>query len=117
MSAAQYPSTGLLLLGEYRSFVESDEDGQRAFVSTEPLVRDLKNFGVADSSGTKKLLNETLVMRITVPPHSQSWGINLCPKDHDDFQEVFFHFNPRRRFVAMNHRTDNIWGQQVRSLH
>lgn len=83
------------------------------YVPVEPLVRELTNFGLPDPDGGKKQLNETLVMRITVPAHSQSWGINISPQDHRDFEEVLFHFNPRRRFVAMNNREDNIWGQQV----
>lgn len=84
------------------------------YTSVEPLVKGLSNFGLSDGDGTKNMqLNETLVMRVTVPPHSQSWGVNICPKLHSEFGEVLFHFNPRRRFVAMNNRDDNIWGQQV----
>lgn len=83
----------------------------------EPLVRLLKNFGIADGSANdvvrKKQLFETLVMRVTVPAHSESWGINICAKDHKQFEEIMFHFNPRRRFVAMNNREGNTWGQQV----
>lgn len=109
----QYPSTGLLLLGEFRSFEEGEHDGERVYNPMEPLVRDLKNFGVADASAAKKQLNETLIMRLTVPAHSQSWGINISPAEHEDFSHVLFHFNPRRKFVAMNDRRDNIWGQQV----
>lgn len=111
---SQYPASGLLLKREFRSFEESEEDGERVYVPVDPLIRNLTNFGVAESDGVgKKQGHETLVMRITVPPHSQSWGINIGPSKHSDFSEVLFHFNPRRRFVAMNNRENNIWGQQV----
>lgn len=109
---SQYPSSGLLLKQEFRTFEEGEEDGERAYTPVDPLVRNLINFGLADGDGGKKHL-ETLVMRVTVPAHSQSWGVNICPKEHSDFAEILFHFNPRRRFVAMNNREDNIWGQQV----
>lgn len=111
----QYPISGLLLIREFRSFQEGEEDGERAYLPVDPLVRDLTNFGLPDAPGIKKPFHETLVMRITVPPHSQSWGINISPQDHHNFEEVLFHFNPRRRFVAMNNREDNVWGQQVRT--
>lgn len=115
--SSQYPASGLLLRDEFRTFVEvEDSGGGRVYEPVEPLVRLLKNFGIADGGdgvGKKQQLYETLVMRVTVPAHSQSWGINICPKDHKDFEEIAFHFNPRRRFVAMNNREANIWGSQV----
>lgn len=114
----QYPASGLLLRDEFRTFVEIDNEGERIYEPVEPLVRLLRNVGIADSGSStgigKKQHFETLVMRVTVPPHSRSWGLNICPKDHKQFEEIVFHFNPRRRFVAMNHREDNVWGQQVR---
>lgn len=54
-------------------------------------------------------------MRVTVPPDSSSWGVNIGPKNHNNFTDTLFHFNPRRRFVAMNNRKADIWGQQVNS--
>lgn len=111
-SCAQYPAIGLLLNREFYTFIENKET--RELKPAEPLVRELTNFGIKEDDGTKKQYHETLVMRVTVPSHSQSWGINICPEDHHDFREVLFHFNPRRRFVAMNNRVDKVWGQQVR---
>ena len=113
---SQYPASGLLLRDEFRTFIEIERDGERVYEPVEPLVRLLRNFGIADGATDglpKKQQFETLVMRVTVPAHSRSWGINICPKNHKDFQEIVFHFNPRRRFVAMNNREENIWGQQV----
>ena len=106
----------MLLTQEYRTFKRADNAEEQDYEPTEPFVKNLKSFGlVEDASGSnsKTSFSETLVMRVTVPAHSQSWGINICPLDHKDFSEIFFHFNPRRRFVAMNSREDNIWGQQV----
>lgn len=117
-SDSQYPASGLLLRDEFRTFIEIERDGERVYEPVEPLVRLLKNFGVADGTastdGIVRKQHETLVMRVTVPAHSRSWGINISPKNHKDFEEIVFHFNPRRRFVAMNNRESNIWGQQVR---
>lgn len=114
----QYPASGLLLRDEFRTFVEIDSEGERIYEPVEPLVRLLRNFGIVDGGVgadgfPRKQQYETLVMRVTVPAHSRSWGINICPKNHKDFEEIAFHFNPRRRFVAMNNREGNIWGQQV----
>ncbi|CAN0295474.1 unnamed protein product [Ectocarpus sp. 8 AP-2014] len=114
-----YPASGLLLRDEYRTFAEIEKEGERVYEPLDPLIRLLKNFGVADSNSgadgvvKKQQFHETLVMRATIPAHSTSWAINICPKDHKDFEEILFHFNPRRRFVAMNNREGNIWGQQV----
>ncbi|CAM9159115.1 unnamed protein product [Ectocarpus fasciculatus] len=112
---------GLLLRDEYRTFAEIEKDGERVYEPLDPLVRLLKNFGIADSNSgadgvVKKQFHETLVMRATIPAHSTSWAINICPKDHKDFEEILFHFNPRRRFVAMNNREGNIWGQQEKHM-
>ncbi|CAM9228209.1 unnamed protein product, partial [Hapterophycus canaliculatus] len=120
LDPVKYPASGLLLRDEFRTFIEVDSDGERVLQPVEPLVRLLKNFGTADSSGNdvvrKKQLFETLVMRVTVPAHSESWGINICAKDHKQFEEIMFHFNPRRRFVAMNNRESNVWGQQEKYM-
>lgn len=111
--ATQYPATGLLLEREFRTFEEREEGGERVYTPVVPLIRSLANFGLPENESGKTQGNETLVMRVTVPAHSQSWGVNISPEKHSDFTDVFFHFNPRRRFVAMNNREDNIWGQQV----
>ncbi|CAM9301823.1 unnamed protein product [Ectocarpus sp. 4 AP-2014] len=116
-----YPASGLLLRDEYRTFAEIEKEGERVYEPLDPLVRLLKNFGIADSNSgadgvVKKQFHETLVMRATIPAHSTSWAINICPKDHKDFEEILFHFNPRRRFVAMNNREGNIWGQQEKHM-
>eukprot|EP00752_Nemacystus_decipiens_P001974 g1898.t1 len=120
LDPVKYPASGLLLRDEYRTFMEVESDGERVYEPVEPLVRLLKNFGIADGGSAdglpKKQQYETLVMRVTVPSHSNSWGINICPKNHKDFQEIVFHFNPRRKFVAMNNREDNIWGQQEKYM-
>lgn len=115
---SQYPASGLLLRDEYRTFAEIEKEGERVYEPLDPLIRLLKNFGIPDNNSgadgvVKKQFHETLVMRATIPAHSTSWAINICPKDHKDFEEILFHFNPRRRFVAMNNREGNIWGQQV----
>ncbi|CAM9300799.1 unnamed protein product [Pylaiella littoralis] len=120
LDPVKYPASGLLLRDEFRTFVEIENEGERVYEPVEPLVRLLRNFGIADSGSStgigKKQLYETLVMRVTVPPHSRSWGLNICPRDHKQFEEIIFHFNPRRRFVAMNHRDGNVWGQQEKYM-
>eukprot|EP00903_Cladosiphon_okamuranus_P008036 g7751.t1 len=121
LDPVKYPASGLLLRDEFRTFIEVERDGERIYEPVEPLVRLLKNFGIADGAGSsdglpKKQQYETLVMRVTVPAHSRSWGINISPRNHKDFEEIVFHFNPRRRFVAMNNRESNIWGQQEKYM-
>eukprot|EP01084_Bolivina_argentea_P164384 285781_1 len=72
------------------------------------LILPLDNFGF-DDEGQK----QTLVMRITVPKDSTTWAINICPRKHDEFMNVLFHFNPRQRekggTLIQNDRKASTW--------
>ncbi len=91
----------------------------------------LENFGFNDGQ------KQTLVMRITVPKDSTTWAIkyaitatittycaflcytyiqnkrSICPRKHEDFMNVLFHFNPRQRekggTLVQNDRRDSTW--------
>ncbi|KAG5176354.1 hypothetical protein JKP88DRAFT_92763 [Tribonema minus] len=60
---------------------------------------------------------QTLVLRMTVPDSSDKWGISLCPRDHADFKNVLYHFNPRSKerggILVQNSRRDGQWEHAV----
>ena len=39
--------------------------------------------------------NQTLGLKLTIPPKSKRWSINISPSDHCDYTNVLLHFNPR----------------------
>jgi hypothetical protein len=58
---------------------------------------------------------QTLVLRLTVPDDSLTWGLSICPEDHEDFKYVLYHFNPRKKekggILVQNDRIDAHWNQ------
>ena len=57
--------------------------------STEPIMKDimLNNFSLDTY--------QTLGLRLTIPPQSKRWSINISPSDHCDCTNILLHFNPR----------------------
>ncbi|CAM9447947.1 unnamed protein product [Discosporangium mesarthrocarpum] len=106
LDPSKYPSSGLLISEDWHSATIDRSGDVPDMLPGEPLIFDLVNAGLGPGN------HETLVMKVTVPPSSTSWGINICPPDHSDFNDVLFHFNPRIRFVALNDRRDGKWGVQ-----
>lgn len=56
--------------------------------------------------------NNTLAIRLTVPPGSVRWSFNICPPDHFQSTNILLHFNPRkgkRTELVMNDK-QGTWG-------
>ena len=56
--------------------------------------------------------NNTLGIRLTVPPGSVRWSFNICPPDHFYSTNILLHFNPRkgkRTELVMNDK-QGTWG-------
>eukprot|EP00953_Heterococcus_sp_UTEX-ZZ885_P004467 2922-Heterococcus_DN1.PRE.1 len=54
----------------------------------------------------------------TVPDDSLTWGLSICPEDHEDFKYVLYQFNPRKKekggILVQNDRIDAHWNQAER---
>jgi hypothetical protein len=56
--------------------------------------------------------NNTLGVKLTVPPGSTRWSFNICPPDHFESTNILLHFNPRkgkRTELVMNDK-QGTWG-------
>jgi hypothetical protein len=64
---------------------------------------------------------QTLVLRLTVPDDSLTWGLSICPEDHEEFKYVLYHFNPRKKekggILVQNDRIDAHWNQAGNRHH
>ena len=72
----------------------------------DPVMREYK----LDNFGLKK--NNTLAMKLTVPPGSTRWSFNISPPNHCDSTNILLHFNPRKgkkTELVMNDK-QGTWG-------
>lgn len=87
--------------------VFSPNDG--AFVAT------LDEFDVTRAQNGQG--NNTLAIKFMAPSDSKRFSINIAAKDHDDFNSVLFHFNPRQHErggqLVVNDKQEGIWGQAI----
>jgi hypothetical protein len=72
----KYPAEGLLHRTDWRPQSEKE------------FVVELADFGFGK--------NQTLAVKVTVPEASKRWSFNICPFEHNNFEEILYHFNPRR---------------------
>lgn len=69
----------------------------------------MKEF-VLDNFGYDK--NNTVAVKITVPPGSTRWSLNICPPNHFESTSILLHFNPRKgkkTELVMNDK-QGTWG-------
>jgi hypothetical protein len=87
--------------------VYSPNDG--AFVVTLP------NFDVNTTVNGRG--NNTVAIKLAAPADSKRFSINLCAPNHDSFNSVLFHFNPRQHErggqLVVNDKQDGVWGQAI----
>lgn len=72
----------------------------------DPIMREFK----LDNFGLKK--NNTLAIKLTVPPGSTRWSFNITPPNHCDSTNILLHFNPRKgkkTELVMNDK-QGTWG-------
>lgn len=79
------------------------------------FLANLDSFDVAKAQNG--IGNNTLAIKFTVPKDSKRFSINIAESDHNDFDSVLFHFNPRQRErggqLVVNDKKDGIWGQAI----
>ena len=90
---ALFSPTGLLLNSDWNT-------------TKDPVMREflLENFAYDK--------NNTLGVKLTVPPGSTRWSFNICPPDHFESTNILLHFNPRkgkRTELVMNDK-QGTWG-------
>lgn len=76
---------------------------------------ELEDFDIAKASnGTG---NNTLAIKFHAPSDSKRFSVNIAGPDHDDFNSVLFHFNPRHfekgGQMVVNDKQETIWGQAI----
>ena len=61
--------------------------------------------------------NNTLAIKFQAPSDSKRFSLNLAAPDHNDFDSILFHFNPRQHErggqLVINDKQDGIWGQSI----
>lgn len=79
------------------------------------LSLELENFDVHQLG--KPGYNNTLAIKFMAPSDSKRFSLNLAAPDHDSFQSVLFHFNPRQfergGQLVVNDKNEGIWGQAL----
>jgi hypothetical protein len=61
--------------------------------------------------------NNTLAVKFSAPEKSKRFSINIASPDHNDFESILFHFNPRQRErggqLIVNDKQEGIWGSAL----
>lgn len=61
--------------------------------------------------------NNTLAIKFMAPSDSKRFSVNIAAPDHNNFDSVLFHFNPRQYErggqLVINGKESGIWGQAV----
>lgn len=61
--------------------------------------------------------NNTLAVKFTAPEQSKRFSINIASPDHNDFESILFHFNPRQRErggqLVVNDKQEGTWGSAL----
>jgi len=76
---------------------------------------ELEDFNVIEATNGSG--NNTLAIKLMAPSDSKRFSLNIAAPDHDDFQSVLFHFNPRHHErggqLVINNKQEGIWGQSI----
>lgn len=98
---------------------EDEEDDLHVLFSPMGLLSDVDWNPQQDPQTKEFLLHnfgldkyQTLGIRLTIPPDSKRWSVNIGPPIHRDLCDIFFHFNPRcrAREVICNDK-QGTWGK------
>lgn len=70
-----------------------------------------------DVTQAKAKGNNTLAIKYMVPAESKRFSINIAGPDHNRYESVLFHFNPRQfekgGLLVLNNKQAGLWGQSV----
>jgi Galactoside-binding lectin len=76
---------------------------------------ELDNFDIGKASDGRG--NNTVAIKFSAPGDSKRFSINIAGPDHNDFDSILFHFNPRQfergGQLVINDKQTGIWGQAV----
>lgn len=76
---------------------------------------ELDNFDIGKASDGRG--NNTVAIKFSAPGDSKRFSINIAGPNHDDFDSILFHFNPRQYErggqLVINDKQTGIWGQAV----
>jgi Galactoside-binding lectin len=79
------------------------------------FVTELDGFDVARAQAG--MGNNTLAIKFMTPIESKRFSFNIAGPDHNDFDSILFHFNPRQREkggqLVVNDKQEGSWGQAV----
>lgn len=73
-------------------------------------------FGATAAEGGGR---DTLLVTCSIPADSDTYALNLCPRNHNGSEEIWLHFNPRRRdrngCVVVDCKVENEWVRASRN--
>lgn len=76
---------------------------------------ELEKFDIGDASNGKG--NNTVAIKFNAPGESRRFSVNIAGPDHNDFDSILFHFNPRQfergGQLVINDKQTGIWGQAI----
>jgi len=79
------------------------------------LLVELNDFDIGKASDGRG--NNTVAIKFSAPGDSKRFSINIGDPNHDDFDSILFHFNPRQfergGQLVINDKQTGIWGQAV----
>lgn len=86
--------------------------------STGALSLLLKKYGVYPSNNKNRpIVNNTLVIKCSVPADAKRFSFNIAAPTHDNFCNILFHFNPRQYEhggkVVLNDKCNGVWGRAI----
>ena len=77
------------------------------------LQLELPDFDATSGSG-----NNTLAIKFHAPQESARFSINISAPNHDNYNDILFHFNPRHfqggGKLVINDRKDAMWGNDIK---
>eukprot|EP00934_Nitzschia_sp_Nitz4_P007746 Nitzschia sp. Nitz4//scaffold239_size30010//1167//2957//NITZ4_008009-RA/size30010-processed-gene-0.9-mRNA-1//-1//CDS//3329543559//7736//frame0 len=76
---------------------------------------ELENFDVREASNGKG--NNTLAIKFFAPTDSKRFSLNIAGPDHNDFDSILLHFNPRQfergGQLVINDKQTGVWGKAL----
>lgn len=81
------------------------------------LELELYDFDPASLSESHTAGNNTLAIKFHAPDESARFSINIAAPQHDDYNNILFHFNPRHfqrgGQLVINDRKESMWGNDI----
>lgn len=79
------------------------------------FLSELQEFDI--STAINGLGNNTVAIKFNAPVDSRRFSFNIAAPEHDNFDSILFHFNPRQRQkggqLVINDKQSGVWGRPV----